>query len=315
MIGKLAMVALVGMVLGACGSTHGEASQGQTHWLSACEEDADCGDALSCACGTCVALCDARGGCDTEGRETSCLPGSSTPVQAMCTPDNAPALCLEACDGECESGQRCVGGACVSEIASNGSAGEGGEGGDEPSAGQGGGSGAGAGGLVTGGEGGGAGTGDTPDASVMTAFTLGVANVGEKAVVVETAGCSGRPSWFSLSIGGEPLRLFGGCACANADDEGFCPTPPPVCGEPEYATIQPGEEMAFWTWDLAQWPEPAGSCGDKIAIDPETEVAMEVCWLDMVPEEPFGEPATPTCATRTFVPDKEAGYSFVISAP
>jgi hypothetical protein len=116
----------------ACGESHGAKSQSQTHWLQTCDRDAQCGSALSCECGRCVAPCGANDRCDVAGIDTECQARSSGAVQAMCGAADATALCLEPCDGKCESGQRCVAGACIVASASGtaGSAGtSGGDGG------------------------------------------------------------------------------------------------------------------------------------------------------------------------------------------
>jgi len=245
MIGKASLLAVVLVsVLSACSSTHEMPSQGQTHWLSSCDDDSECGE-LSCVCGACVELCDASGGCDVEGRNTSCYGAFTTSVQVMCGGADVPSVCLEECDGECPTGQSCIDGACVVEQEAET---------------------------------------ETPDAAAPDAdaeiieprdFEIGVANVSDKPVVLEATGCNGSPAWFTLSVDGEPLNLYAGCTCESADEQGYCPSTPPVCAESTFEVVDPGEEFAF-TWDLAAWPSDANGCSERMAIPPDTEIELKV---------------------------------------
>jgi hypothetical protein len=118
MFDKIFVIFVLGLMLGACSSTHGAKSQGQTHWLEQCDSDADCGAGeLTCECGVCVASCGQDGQCSVSGLETECFVASSTAVETLCGAGrpSPPSLCLEACTGSCAEGQVCASGACIAE--------------------------------------------------------------------------------------------------------------------------------------------------------------------------------------------------------
>jgi hypothetical protein len=96
----------------ACHGAEPIAMDGQTHWLTACNADAECGP-LSCICGVCVAPCDGAGRCAVRGRDTECRERDAAPVVAMCAGQAPSPICLESCRGGCPADQRCDDGVCV----------------------------------------------------------------------------------------------------------------------------------------------------------------------------------------------------------
>jgi hypothetical protein len=47
-----ALCMLIALGHGACSQNDGAQAGGETHWLTLCDVDADCGDELSCVCGS-----------------------------------------------------------------------------------------------------------------------------------------------------------------------------------------------------------------------------------------------------------------------
>src|SRR5690242_13846020 len=98
---------IVLIVLCACGSTPPQSEQSQTHWLTECRSDADCGE-LSCVCGSCAAYCDDDESCDVAGLATSCRARASEAAHGLCGGhDSTSAVCLVACDDGCGKDQHC----------------------------------------------------------------------------------------------------------------------------------------------------------------------------------------------------------------
>ena len=90
-----------------------------SHWLLACDSEADCADGLGCACGVCTAPCDAPGTpCTGETSDALCVLVESTPTGIACESVSVEAICLPECsaDGDCpgaEGAQACEEGWCV----------------------------------------------------------------------------------------------------------------------------------------------------------------------------------------------------------
>jgi len=108
---RWAALGVVGLLTAACGSkvsSEGPASS-QTHWLSTCTSDAQCGD-LACLCGICTSVCAANSACNSLGSHAVCAPGATACESAV-----AQSLCLKACDTdqECGSSLSCRDGACA----------------------------------------------------------------------------------------------------------------------------------------------------------------------------------------------------------
>lgn len=87
-----------------------------TNWLRPCDEDAPCGDALSCVCGVCTAPCE--GAC-SELSNAVCVTPESAAVRELCgelaLDGAASGMCLPACsaDAPCNPGQLCLDGSCL----------------------------------------------------------------------------------------------------------------------------------------------------------------------------------------------------------
>jgi hypothetical protein len=211
----------------ACSSEDPPGSQGQTHWLRGCSNDAECGE-LSCDCGRCVARCGAGDRCEVPDRTTTCQAASSGAVAAMCGVDDAVALCLEPCGGGCDDGQRCVAGACIATGSTGGAAGDSGEsgasggsgtsGGSATSgggasgggaAGRGGSSGGGASGSAGGGSGRDAGT--AVDAGGGNDAALACAAVDQDCDIGGTECCAGSHCMQMACTNSIPPHCFGKC--------------------------------------------------------------------------------------------------------
>lgn len=120
----LAIVALIGCIERSSPPS-GPRVDSESHWLSPCEADAQCG-ALQCICGVCSRDCDALAcggeatcapfGADTCGAvlacTTACVDGADCPGTLRCLDGicDAPAACAD--DGDCAAGvcrsARCV---------------------------------------------------------------------------------------------------------------------------------------------------------------------------------------------------------------
>jgi hypothetical protein len=92
---------------------------GETHWLRSCWSDDECGDALSCICGSCTRTCHEDDSC-AGGRPAACYEQDSPLLLQRCagnSPDvkAAAGVCLPLCanDDQCSGGKRCEEGACV----------------------------------------------------------------------------------------------------------------------------------------------------------------------------------------------------------
>lgn len=99
----------------ACDS--GGGAGGETHWLGACETDADCGGG-QCLCGVCTRVCKADGDCAGRSRRGECFETASPGLATRCagaSPKVAPGICLATCSGDadCPARERCLLGACV----------------------------------------------------------------------------------------------------------------------------------------------------------------------------------------------------------
>jgi len=88
------VLSLFGLALIQCGPS---ASGTKTNWFRECDSDADCGEELSCTCGTCTLPCNADTECE-EGRcstelESSVQCGMAT-TERVCAPSD-PVTCAE----------------------------------------------------------------------------------------------------------------------------------------------------------------------------------------------------------------------------
>jgi hypothetical protein len=101
------------LAIGCGGQSEQASTDGNTSWLKICGADVDCGDGLSCLCGTCTASCDSNAAC-SDFADAVCV--ESTELDSCETPRNRP-LCLAECseDDDCEalgSEFSCTGGSC-----------------------------------------------------------------------------------------------------------------------------------------------------------------------------------------------------------
>ncbi len=112
------------LLLGACGEDPGRGSgdgtiDSQTHWLSTCTSDDQCGDFYSCVCGVCTLSCDSASACNGTGTRSACFQSEEGARGLLCG-NQEPAVgqegvCLPQCgvDNACPENQRCLEGACV----------------------------------------------------------------------------------------------------------------------------------------------------------------------------------------------------------
>jgi hypothetical protein len=87
-------------VIGACASTTQPDPDGQTHWMTRCDENADCGE-LSCICGVCTELCTANDECSSGESVATCQTAANVLDTTVCTTRQAAAsVCVPLCDGQ-----------------------------------------------------------------------------------------------------------------------------------------------------------------------------------------------------------------------
>jgi hypothetical protein len=102
-----------------CEESHGPSSTGgNTNWLRECSSDAQC-DLGVCLCGVCTALCETSASCQAPGEvEARCVDPSMRGIASACAEDDerTRSVCLASCEdtSDCDRGQRCLQGACVS---------------------------------------------------------------------------------------------------------------------------------------------------------------------------------------------------------
>ncbi len=111
------VVAVTATVLTAACGTGGSPTVGtQTHWLSACDFDDECGGDLRCHCHVCTTSCDGSiDGCASLGG-ASCVTADETGAVALCdgSPPPLPGLCLPRCESSgCPDGTACTAGVCA----------------------------------------------------------------------------------------------------------------------------------------------------------------------------------------------------------
>lgn len=111
---RILTMAVIACVMAACGddATTGAKDQSQTHWLSACKADAECGG-LSCLCGVCIATCGDHGECSVSGVEAKCEVATSRATIALCGGVPPKPVCLTQCTNGCAADERCEGEACI----------------------------------------------------------------------------------------------------------------------------------------------------------------------------------------------------------
>lgn len=105
---------LIALLLSACHEGSPSPTAGSnSNWLMRCDQDADCGAATSCQCGSCSRVCDSDADCAALAG-ARCVPNSEAAVSSLCRSAAASNLCLPSCEaGACGSERVCVLGACL----------------------------------------------------------------------------------------------------------------------------------------------------------------------------------------------------------
>lgn len=115
------LVGLVVCALTACPDNQEPGPQvgGDSHFLTGCSSDADCGDHLSCICSTCTHSCDDDDACQVFDPAMHCASDQDEGMEAMCGVLDTPVtLCVVTCgnDADCADvvdGGECFHGLCV----------------------------------------------------------------------------------------------------------------------------------------------------------------------------------------------------------
>jgi hypothetical protein len=102
----------VAVAFGCAEPGRGPSAGGNTNWLVACDEDAECGSETSCLCGRCSLSCSTRQDCAGFPGATC---AQSVAAQQQCGAEPVGGVCLLACDADvdCDADLACVQGACV----------------------------------------------------------------------------------------------------------------------------------------------------------------------------------------------------------
>lgn len=85
LVSALTMMVAVGLV--GCGAISHSATDTNTNWLSACNEDAECGSELACLCGACTIACESDGQCqerDQSSQTSQCSSNAACGAAAVC---------------------------------------------------------------------------------------------------------------------------------------------------------------------------------------------------------------------------------------
>lgn len=103
----------------ACGGSTSETLGGETHWLSVCQDKADCDSGQECLCGVCTIACDSGPTCGEVGEPAECRIGIEADGLGTCEDGSPRALCLRPLDTllgdatECGDEEILVMGACL----------------------------------------------------------------------------------------------------------------------------------------------------------------------------------------------------------
>jgi len=122
------LIALSALAVTACtddkrsGDPHVDS---QTHWLISCQDNATCGDGLSCLCGVCTLACDRDSACAPTDGATACVTTAAGAASLLCedaAPPPQPGLCLPSCDADadCPADLHCRRGSCIPPDRDNG---------------------------------------------------------------------------------------------------------------------------------------------------------------------------------------------------
>ncbi|MEL6177823.1 MAG: hypothetical protein AAFS10_02670 [Myxococcota bacterium] len=92
----------------------------ETHWLSSCTADSDCGPSqagqLSCVCNVCTQPCDTPNACEALAPEASCSPIET--IFAQCSQPAATSVCVPSCSTDADCVSLGVDWACNTEVSS-----------------------------------------------------------------------------------------------------------------------------------------------------------------------------------------------------
>jgi len=115
----LAICMVLALGFSACGfePPSGPSTNSNTNWLTACDEDIECGTDGACLCGYCTATCALADDCGASRPGAVCAPTNEEPVSTLCggDPPTTEAICLPGCQtsGDCGDDFVCSAGGCV----------------------------------------------------------------------------------------------------------------------------------------------------------------------------------------------------------
>ncbi len=106
-------VVIAAPALPSCGGRAAGNPGSETHWLTACQADSECGEG-SCLCGVCTTTCVVDSDCDGVGSSAHCVDSAEA---ASCGDSAEPRVCLRACDveGDCQTEQTTDDPVCTDE--------------------------------------------------------------------------------------------------------------------------------------------------------------------------------------------------------
>jgi len=110
----LAMIAGCAMLTAAC--TSGNNTDSQTHWLTSCSADSECGQGLACLCGVCSTECEETAACSSTPGASVCVKRTQGPSEQLCEVQiDVSGICLPECiaDDDCSTSQACRYNTCV----------------------------------------------------------------------------------------------------------------------------------------------------------------------------------------------------------
>ncbi len=79
-------VTITSLVIG-CGAKVSTHIEGETHWLSACNREAECRDEYSCVCGICTLSCEQASACGELDSDAVCSVSTATTYAGQCASD------------------------------------------------------------------------------------------------------------------------------------------------------------------------------------------------------------------------------------
>ncbi len=103
--GKAVALLCGALLLFSCTQSHDTRVDGQTHFLTQCDEDGDCGG-LDCICGVCTKTCASAAGCEELGEGVSCLEPAELGARECGTGKGEP-VDQSVCDATCTEDSGC----------------------------------------------------------------------------------------------------------------------------------------------------------------------------------------------------------------